>query len=273
MLYARQFAPIVQIGDIVALRNSDGFVTDNAETPFYVVTEARSGGLALGKKGTVGIWCATAAFGAPYQADTQCQAGTNLNFAIASTGSAILNNPAIFQLLTRQLMQARFLYRALPDSNGAFVATPEDFDVIVSSPAAAANWGTQRITGVMNARYQSPEPSDMLPAPVQGVSQTRTLGALPVDPFDLAYRTELFFYSNIGGAVTIINNGSGSASVGGIGLDIGAFVFNLFPVPVAAGVVNDWYLGYEVTRPAQVVLNDVTVLPSQPQTTPKATGA
>lgn len=271
-VFRRVFEPIAQIGDIVALRNTDGFVTDKAETPFYVVTSVGSSGHALQTKGVIGFWCATAAFGAPYKGDTALQAGVNTNVAIPAGGQATLGGAASLQLVTRQLMQTRFLVRALPDSGGNFVATPEDFDVIINSPPASRNWGTQAVPGVLNARFQDSDPGDNIPAPIQGQSQLRFLGN-QIHPFDSAYRTEMFLYSTLGGSVSVVNNGAGSASAGAIGLEIAGFPMNLFPLPVDKGTVEDWMLGYIVTRPTTLNLDDVIPIPIASQSAPKSTGA
>lgn len=272
LVFRREFAPIAQIGDIVCLRNQDGFVTDSTAegSPFYVVTAAQSGGHALGTKGVLGIWCSTANFAPPYQADSACVAGSQLSFSIGVGGQVVLN-PNAFLLLTRQLMQARFLVRALPDSNLAYpVGSIEDFDVIINSPASVQSWGTQRIKGVLNARFQDSLGGDNYPAPTQGVSQQRFLGT-PNHPFDGAFRSELFIYSNLGGSVTLINNGSAATTTGGAGLEIGAFTFNLFPLP--GDVVKDWYLGYDILRPTNLNLNDVIPIPVAGQSTPKSAGS
>jgi len=269
-VYRRVFEPIAQIGDIVALRNQDGFVTDKSPSPFYVVTSVGSTGHALGVKGMVGIWCATAAFGAPYKADTSCQQGTNLAFSIPSLGIATLQSVAALQLVTRQLMQTRYLVRSLPDSNGAFITTPEDFDVVVQSPPSSRNWGTQAIPGVLNARFQDSLGSDNIPAPTQGLSQTRFLGSA-LHAFDGAYRTEIFVYGTLGASCVITNNGSAATTTGGLGLEIAGFPMNLFPLPDVT-MVDDWLLGYTVSRPKDLNLNDVIVVPVQTQTSPKSTG-
>ena len=271
-VFRRVFEPIAQIGDIVALRNQDGFVSDKSETPFYVVTSVGSSGSAFQTKGVIGFWSATAALGAPYKPDTQCQAGVNLGFSIPSGGGvATLGSAAAFQLVTRQLMQTRYLVRALPDSNGAYVTTIEDFDIIVNSPASSRNWGTQTIPGVLNARFQDSLPGDNLPAPVQGISQTRYLGS-PQNPFDGAYRTEMFLYSTLGGSVQVINNGASTANAGAIGLEVAGFPMNLYPLPTDDGVINDWFLGYVITKPKGLSLNDVIPIPIQSQSQPKSTG-
>ena len=270
-VFRREFGPIAQIGDVICLRNQDGFVTDSTAegSPFYVVTAVQSGGHALGTKGILGVWCSTANFAPPYQADSACVAGSQLGFAIGVGGTVVLN-PNAFLLLTRQLMQARFLVRALPDSNLAFPTTIEDFDVIINSPASVQSWGTQRIKGVLNARFQDSLGGDNYPAPVQGVSQQRFLGA-PNHPFDGAYRSELFIYSNLGGSVTVVNNGAAPTTSGGIGLETGAFTFNLFPLP--GEVVADWFLGYDILRPKGLNLDDVIVIPVAGQSTPKSAGS
>ena len=78
-------------------------------------------------------------------------------------------------------------------------------------------------------------------------------------------------YSTLGAQVVITNNGSGTANAGGIGLEVGGFITNLFPLP-ADQTVNDWFLGYEVQRPATLSLNDVIPIPVSGQSAPKSTG-
>lgn len=271
-VFRREFAPIAQIGDVVCLRNQDGFVTDSTSegSPFYVVTAAQSGGHALGVKGVLGVWCSTASFAPPYQADSAATSGNQVNFSIGQ-GAQVVLNPNALLLLTRQLMQARFLIRALPDSNLAYpVGSIEDFDVIINSPASVQSWGTQRIKGVLNARFQDSLGADNYPAPIQGVSQQRFLGA-PNNPFDGAYRSELFIYSNLGGSITVINNGAAATTTGGLGLETGVFTFNLFPLP--GTVVKDWFLGYDILRPTTLNLNDVITIPVAGQSTPKSAGS
>lgn len=268
----RIFEPIAQIGDIVALRGGDGFITEDADTPFYVVTNVEASPL-LGVKGTVVMWCATNAPAAPYNADKASLVGVNLGVPIPA-GGTLSYQPDMFTLQTRQVMQLRTLVRNVGDSNAAhLVGVIDDYDVRFAVPSATSRFGTARLIGVLNAQSQSAFPSDVAAAPAQGTNLLGTVNNQS-DPFDLAARTELFLYgTNLGnGQISITNNGAAAATTGAIGLQMANFLLNLFPI-AADGVVPRHFLGYNVPVPAAVNLDDVIVIPTAAQSSPKAKGS
>ena len=273
-LYRPSFEPIAQIGDVVALRTSDGFVTEDAGTPFYVVTHLEPT-LLLGTKGIIGIWCATNSFGAPYQPDKLSIVGTNLGVSIAA-GAVLTFQPDFLTLQKRQYMQFRTLIRSLPDSNAAYVpGVIDDYDLLMNIPTASTRFGTQKLGGVLNAQMQYALPADAVRAPAQGtnfpVTYTNPQG---FDPFAGAARSEMFVYGNDSpnGQFGIKNNGSAAATTGGIGLQVSAFLANVFPLD-AAGAMNQNFLGYDVEVPPGVNLADVIIIPVQSQTSPKTKGS
>lgn len=271
-LFKPEFEPIAQIGDVVALRNDDGFITDDGDTPFYVVTHVEAAPL-LGQKGVVGIWCATNTPGAPYLMDKATVVGQNAGVSIAA-GQTLTYQPDFLTLVKRQVMQMRALVRAVPDSDGdALTGVIDDYDVTISVPAASQRFGTQRLSGVLNAWAQGTLPSDTIAAPAQGSNATATTNTQR-DVMELAARTELFVYgdSNGNGQIGIKNNGSGTASDGCIALQVAMFLSNLYPLS-GAGATDQSFLGYNVPVPPGVDLRDVIVIPVSAQNRPKSAGA
>ena len=277
-LFRPRFQPVAQIGEIVALRTGDGFITDDAaeDIPFYQVTHVEAS-VVLGVKGTIVVWSATNAPAAPYQTDKGSVVGQNLGVTIAASATLPFQ-PAFFGLQTRQFGQYRFLARAVPDSNAAaLTGSIDDYDIRVSVPPGTARYGTQRVIGVLNAAFQGHLPSDTAAAPAQGTNFTASAN-LDFDPFDKAARSELFAYgpSANNGQINITNNGSATATTGAIGLHVGLFTFNIMPVP-AASVQPGWHLGYKVPIP-QIVrelphgLHSVINIPVTGQSQPKGKG-
>ncbi len=266
-VYREKFESIAQLGDIVAIRQTDGFVTDDSPTgsPFYVVTEVIATPRWGGNKGILGIWSSTAAPAAPYQMDTAAQAGQNTGANINNAASVALK-PNAFILQKRQVMQTRFLVKALPDSNNAYVTAIDDFDVTVAVPSATPRWGTQKVSGVLNAIGQGADPGDNVQASLAGKNISLTSGTTK-DPFELANRTETFLYGpDTGGQVSIFNNGA-TTTQGAIGLAMAMFLMNLQPLP---GVTtSDWFMGWTVQRPQALDLDDVIVIPWTTQQSPK----
>jgi len=275
-LFRPQFRPVAQLGDIVALRGQDGLVQDDADTPFYMVTHVE-GSVALGVKGTVVVWCATAAPAAPYKADKNSLSGANLNLQIAA-GATLDFQPDFFTLQKRQFGQFRFLVRAVPDgAAGALTGSIDDYDVRLSVPAANPRFGTQRLIGVLNSAFQGHLPSDAAAAPAQGTNFAPSAN-FDNDPFDKAARSELFVYgADFGGKVSITNNGAGAAAAGAIGLQMGLYLFNLVALPAEA-VEEQWILGYKEPVPKMVRelehgVRDVIYIPVAAQASPKSQGA
>lgn len=265
------FEPIAQIGDIVALRGADGFVTDDADTPFYQVTHVEPSGAALGTRGTVVVWCATDAPPAGYAADKNSQTGLNMGVQIA-VGTTLQFQPDFLTLQKRQVMQFRTLIRELKDgAPAALTGEIEDYDLYYNVPSATQRFGTQRLGGVLNTVFQGTPPADDMEGPDQGADAVGTTNTQH-DPFDLANRSELFVYGDTpNGQIGIKNNGAAAASAGAIGLQVAAYLFNLYPLDGAASIANT-FLGYGVQVPPGVNLRDVIVMPVAAQTSPKGVG-
>lgn len=272
LLYHEKFAPIAQIRDVVALRQTQGFVTDDNPTPFYTVTEVMATPRAGGPKGILGVWSATAGVQAPYATDTNCQPNINTGLAFPGTGGSITLQPNAFLLVKRQFAQMRFLIKAIPDVNGAYIKAIDDFDFQITSPPATPRWGTQRITGIANALSQGFDLADYVQGPTVGNNIAAVSGSSK-DPMDYANRTETYIYgSEVGGAITLINNGATQAT-GAIGFAIGMIVFNLVPYLGGKGAVSQqWYLDYTVPVPAGLNLDDVIPIPWGTQRTPPGAG-
>ena len=220
----RAFEPIAQIGDIVALRGADGFVTDDADTPFYQVTHVETSGAALGTRGTAVVWCATDNPPAGYAADKASQTGLNMGVNIGA-GATLQFQPDFLTLQKRQVMQFRTLIRALVDATpAALTGEIEDYDLYYNVPSATARFGTQRLGGVLNTVFQGTPPSDDMEGPNQGDDAAGTTNTQH-DPFDLASRSELFVYGDSvpNGQIGIKNNGAAAASAGAIGLQVASF--------------------------------------------------
>lgn len=271
-LYRRRFEAIAQLGDIVALRNADGFITDDSEHPFYVVQDV-AGTPGYNRKAATTIWSHTAAGEAPYPNDQNCQAGVNIGpGSDINPGDTVDLQPAILQLQVRQLMQARFIYKAIKDNAaGVLTGAIDDYDLIVQVPNATPVWGTQAAPGVLNAMLQGFLPGDDVALPDQGSNVTAFSGPAPIDPADLAYRTERMLYGKTTNRVSIRNNGAAITAGGAIALMVPNFTFNLFPLHFDT-LVDDWLLEYRVKRPAQLDLGDVIPLPVSGQTQPKSAG-
>ncbi|MGD0020050.1 MAG: hypothetical protein ABSD62_12410 [Candidatus Limnocylindrales bacterium] len=268
-----EFGPIAQIGDVVAIRDNPNFVTDDSVHPFYVVTEiltAQRVGTLNNFAGILGLWCQTAAFGAPYAGDAACQAGINLNIAIAGKGNNALI-PNAFQLQKRQFAQCRYLVKALPDSNGAYVRAIDDFAIQVQVPPQTPR-STQQTTGVMSAQSQGSDPGDAVQSPSPGNNVAQP-SAPSKDPFDYVGRDEFWLYGpDRKGSVTIYNNNPAATVQGAIGIALGMFAFNLVPLP-QDNLTGDWFLGQKVVRPASLNLDDVIVIPWGTQTAPPGVGS
>ena len=256
------FEPIAQIGDVVAIRQTQGFVTDDTPSPFYIVTEVASTPRAGGPKGIMGVWCATAGFQAPYTPDTAAQANINLGLAFPGAGGSIQLQPNGFLLVKRQFAQMRFLIKALPDSNGAYIKAIDDFDFQITSPPATPRWGTQRLTGVANAMDQGIELADYGQEVTSGNNIAAISGGASHDPMVFANATETYLYGNqVGGQINLINNGA-TQTTGGIGFSIGMYLFNLVPFPAGTPTTKQWFLGNaDVPVPNGLILNDVIVIP------------
>lgn len=268
-----KFSPIAQIGDVVAIRDNPAFVTDDSVHPFYVVTEIltqpRAGTLGS-YAGQLGVWCQTAAFGAPYKGDAACQAGINTGLAIPGGGSVVLT-PNAFQLQKRQFAQCRYLIKALPDSNGLYVQAIDDFAVQIQVPPQTPR-STQQTTGVHQAQYQGSDPGDAVqsPSPGNNVAQVSQVGK---DPFDYVARDEFFLYGpDRKGSITIYNLNANATARGALGIGLGMFTFNLFPLPQDT-LTSDWFLGQKVVRPTSLNLDDVIVIPWGTQTAPAGVGS
>lgn len=270
-LYHEKFLPIAQIGDVVAIRQTQGFVVEENPTPFYQVSEVLATPRAGGPKGILGVYSATAGVLAPYTLDTACQANINTGVPFPGQGGAIALTPNAFTLVARQFAQMRFLIKAIPDGNGAYVNAIDDFDFQVTSPPATPRWGTQYMTGVANAMSQGFDLADYVQEPTNGNNIAAVSGSSR-DPMDYAGRTETFIYgAQTKGTITVINNGV-NAAAGAIGFAIGLFVFNLVPMP-AVNVTPQWFLGNaDILVPAGVILNDVIVIPWGTQRTPPGLG-
>ena len=266
------FEPIAQIGDIVALRTADGFVTDDSDTPFYEVTAVEPSGASLGTRGTVVVWCATDNPPAGYAADKASQTGLNMGVQIGA-GNTLQFQPDFLTLQKRQVMQFRTLIRALQDATPASLTGKlSDYDLYYNVPSATARFGTQRLTGVLNSVFQGTPPSDDMEGPNQGSDPSGTTNTQH-DPFSLAARSELFVYGDAlpNGQIGIKNNGAAAASAGAIGLQVASFLFNLYPLD-SAGAEEKSYLGYRVPVPKGVDLRDVITMPVSAQTSPKGVG-
>lgn len=268
-----KFLPIAQIGDVVAIRDNPGFVTDDSVHPFYVVTEILTQprvGTLNSFTGILGVWCQTAAFGVPYKGDAACQAGINTGLAIPGSGNVALT-PNAFQLQKRQFAQMRYLPKSLPDSNGLFVQAIDDFAFQVQVPPQTPR-STQQTTGVMNARYQGSDPADAVQSPLPGTNVAQVSGESK-DPFDFLSREEFFLYGpDRKGSVTIFNTNPNATVQGALGLGLGMIVFNLYPLP-QDNLTADWFLGQTIVRPASLNLDDVIVIPWGTQTSPQGVGS
>lgn len=281
-LYRREFSPVTDIGEIVMLRNSQGgFLADAGYPAFWSVTHVEAIPM-LGLKGTTVIWCHTAAPAAGYVADANAVAGSQLAVDIPQNGLMAALSPAFCNLLDHQFLQFRHLVRAVPDSAaGALTGAIEDYDLLWSSPAATARFGTSKVAGVVNAVGQFTEPADTQAAPARGSNQGGTTNT-QMDPYEspTAVRSQMFVYGpstgNGNATVSIRNNGAGATAAGAIGLNVAGFLFNVTPVPMGRHAQKKFFAGRIIDVPAEVNLDEVTVIPTgvqlQPGENPPVTG-
>ena len=255
-LLRKSFEPVLGIGDVCMLLGSSGFKSEGAGqggdyAPFYEVTMVEAVPL-LGTHGAIVIWSQSAPPPAPYVLDPQGATG-----AIAA-GAVTSVTPRALVLNRKQLLQVRTVVKPI----GTVIGALDDYDFTIAEPASVARWSLPNASGVLNAMQQAQQPSDIIGLPAQGANMTLPAAFPQADPFEEAWRTELWTYEDQGPAFSIKNNGSAATSgTFAFALQISGFLYNLTPVPNNAGGQTATKLGYSVPVPPGINIADVPIIP------------
>jgi len=250
----KRFEQTLQIGDVVALLNTSGFLTDaGAETSLYEVTMAEHIPL-VGQHGLVLCFVDGASTPAGYKADAN--AVTNQHIA---SGSSINVAPAALQLQRGQLFQFRSRFKVLATLGVAV----QDIDVTAFLPSSVQRWRVGSTNnGVLNSINQVPDPADATVLPAQGSNEALPSAYASESAWDAAWKSELWTYYDQNPSFTFQNNGSGATSGGAFGLEISGNLYNVRPLSAGNAPRQTEMLGYTVTAPADINPRaDVTIIP------------
>ena len=272
-LFRREFMPVAAPGEYVIMRGdgTNELVVESGNSPLWQVSHAESSGDGLAIKGVDVIYCFTSAPDSPYVMDVNAQAAPYVGTALAS-GSSLSLFPKWATLQKRQIAQVRMIGPvAVPDSGGNNVQ-PQDFFITVNAPAAAQRFGNAFLRGGLTPIMQFPLPGSKEPYPPAG-SPIATPTNFPVDPFDAAYKSQVFLWGvdDQQLQLTLTNYGA-TTTQGAVGVQFGVYFINLVPVPLGSDPQSVWIFGHTYQIPRGINPNDIVPIPVGSQNTPCQTG-
>lgn len=242
-LTRREFAPVAELGDVVLLLGTTGFRTSGGTAAFEVI--GREALPILGAHGAITIW--TNAGGAvatyPYTQDAGAAGG------VIAAGAAITTQPLqSFKNNEDEVTQLRFLVKVF-GTLGSTLA--DDFDVRLFQPGSSKRYALANVDGVLNMMVQGQLAADSIALPASGANITLPATYQSEDPFDKAYRSELFVYrdESVVASITNTNAANATATSMGIALMAAGFKYTLRATSDYTQRTLD-YLGMQVSVPS-----------------------
>ena len=247
-LFVREFAPVCDIGEVVMMLGTSGPYNDaSSKSPFFQVTMLEAVPL-MGQHGAVIIYAQSGSAPAGYALDQKCATG-NLN-----TGAPISISPQALVMASRTLFQ----FRTLVKIGGSLTGVVDDLDVACFLPTSTQRWATQNSSGVLNSMGQFPLGGDSAVLPAQGANIGFPTLGIQLDPFDMAYATELFSYQDQSPQFRITNNGAAAISTAEfVALVVRGFRYDLAPLTPDQSWVTQNVVGLAMKAPPC----DYTIVP------------
>src|SRR5579859_3052997 len=222
--------PVGQILDKVMLLDPSGPKVGEQGTPFYEITFVEPIVGIGGPHGLLLLWAQTAA-PAGYTLPGGSSVGT------IGIGNAIKSTPNTFVMRKKELLQFRFMLKAVGTLPAGWAV--DDLDLQVFLPGAVARWAVQNDNGRWNMMWQAALPGDNVLDPAQGANIVQPSSMPLVSPPAglISSLTEFFVYEADNQPVwQLTNNGSVAMnSAMAIGLHIFGFRYTLRPLKLGEG--------------------------------------
>jgi hypothetical protein len=222
---ARAFEPALGYDDVAFLLDQNGPITGKYKTPFFGIRSVKKV-RGPGAHGLLLIWNQGASpvtgYGTPSGTlPPGCPTGS-----IAAGAVATFPQPTSLNLLQQQLLQFRYAVRPLA------LTGPKEHDLDVQVLwGQMADYGLPNASpGNVNMADQSQDAADAIDSPAQGANQALPAVFPAVHTRDQENLSESWIFEQNTPTFKVLNNGSGSATGGAVGLRIWGFLYDLAPI-------------------------------------------
>lgn len=245
-LFTPDLVPRAQLGDPVLLLGTSSFMQSDQSGGGHLFEVVSIEGLPLlGQHGAIVVWTQAGAIPAGYgfALDTSAASGT-----IGAANALTVPTVQSLKNLSDEVTQIRFLGKVFGTLPASWAV--QDLDIKISQPGSTKRWSLANVDGAINLINQLPLASDSALLPSQGNNTTAPADFPQREPFEPAFRTELFIYKDAAPAITLLNNSGAAMNTSmGVALMIAGFRYKL-------RAITEYQLGARALLGMQVMVPD-----------------